>query len=82
MAQVRTLIRIARSAHESGDDLLLKSAAVELFRHGVTLDDIGLSDAIDNGQKVEYLIEMVNSEGHDLTTADKLAGVHTEEADA
>ncbi|GAA4463505.1 hypothetical protein GCM10023156_48710 [Novipirellula rosea] len=40
---VRALIRIARSASLSGDDLLLRSAEVELSDYGISLVDIGIT---------------------------------------
>lgn len=42
LASMRTLIRIARSAYLSADDLLLRSAELELDAYGIKLSDLGI----------------------------------------
>lgn len=41
-ATIRVLIRIARAAFLAADDLLLRSAEIELAEFGLTLSDIGV----------------------------------------
>lgn len=52
-AALRTLIRIARSAYLSADDLLLRSAELELDAYGIQLSDLGIDQVTSDEPEVD-----------------------------
>ena len=52
---IRVLIRIARAAYLAADDLLLRSAEIELAEFGITLTEIGIdTPTAKDGQESQH----------------------------